>query len=43
MHSLTDTHLRAALVERGRKQQERYSWDATAETIGRYLTTFTYR
>lgn len=43
MHSLTDAHLRVALVEHGRKQRERYSWDATAETIGRYLTTFTYR
>jgi len=43
MQRLLDGDLRAELVSNGRKQRARYSWDASAEVIGRYLTEFTYR
>ncbi|MFN5378315.1 MAG: glycosyltransferase family 4 protein [Ignavibacteria bacterium] len=43
MQRMLDGELRAKLVANGRIQRTRYSWDVTADVIGRYLTEFTSR
>lgn len=43
MQRMLDGALREELLSKGRVQRTRYSWDATADVLGKYLTEFTFR